>query len=129
MRFPDPLALSCEDTRIKASVSAILDICAAIPRDSTFYKRLLFPLFLAGADTCSPHQIHYASWCISGIKEATGFQHPALTKVLARVWDERQGTDAQCLTNVSWTEFVSYPGLCSAHARQLDSSAQQLTYH
>ncbi|KAH7257863.1 fungal-specific transcription factor domain-containing protein [Fusarium tricinctum] len=116
MRFPDPLALSCEDTRIKASVSAILDICAAIPRDSTFYKRLLFPLFLAGADTCSPHQIHYASWCISGIKEATGFQHPALTKVLARVWDERQGTDAQCLTNVSWTEFTCSEQLKSQHA-------------
>jgi hypothetical protein len=116
MRFPDPLAISCEDARIKASVSAIFDICASMSRDSVFYKRLLFPVFLAGAETSSPHQIHYATWCISGIKYATGFQHPALTKLLARVWDERQANHAQNLTSVSWMDFVSFPNVCSAYA-------------
>ncbi|KAK2685711.1 hypothetical protein QWA68_015447 [Fusarium oxysporum] len=115
MRFPDPFAISCDDPRIKVSVSAILDVGASVPRDSVFYKRLLFPMFLAGADTLSPHQMHYANWCISGIKHATGFQHPALTKVLARVWDERQ-TSPRSLTSVSWMEFTCSELLKSQHA-------------
>ncbi|KAF5722943.1 hypothetical protein FMUND_2300 [Fusarium mundagurra] len=110
MRFPDAFAISCDDPRIKASVSAVLDVCATIPRGSVFYKRLLFPLFLAGADTCSPHQIHYASWCINEIKHSTGFQHPAMTELLTKVWDERR-MNPRGWSNVPWMEFVSSP-LC-----------------
>ncbi|TXC08920.1 hypothetical protein FocTR4_00003593 [Fusarium oxysporum f. sp. cubense] len=106
MRFPDAFAISCDDPQIKASVSAVLDVCATIPRDSVFYKRLLFPLFLAGADTCSPHQIHYASWCINEIKHSTGFQHPAMTDLLTKVWDERR-TNPRGWSNVPWMEFVT----------------------
>ncbi|QKD49252.2 fungal-specific transcription factor domain-containing protein, partial [Fusarium oxysporum Fo47] len=105
MRFPDAFAISCDDPQIKASVSAVLDVCATIPRDSVFYKRLLFQLFLAGADTCSPHQIHYASWCINEIKHSTGFQHPAMTDLLTKVWDERR-TNPRGWSNVPWMEFV-----------------------
>ncbi|KAF5707218.1 hypothetical protein FGLOB1_7049 [Fusarium globosum] len=105
MRFPDAFAISCDDPQIKASVSAVLDVCATIPRDSVFYKRLLFPLFLAGADTCSPHQIHYASWCINEIKHSTGFQHPAMTELLTKVWDERR-TNPRGWSNVPWMEFA-----------------------
>ncbi|KAF4971123.1 hypothetical protein FSARC_1956 [Fusarium sarcochroum] len=105
MRFPDAFTVSCNDPRIKASVAAVLDICAVMPRDSVFYKRLLFPLFLAGADTCSPHQMHYASWCISEIKHATGFQHPAMTEVLTKVWEERR-TNPHGWSNVPWMEFI-----------------------
>ncbi|KAF5607816.1 galactoside o-acetyltransferase [Fusarium pseudoanthophilum] len=105
MRFPDAFAISCDDPRIKASVSAVLDVCATIPRDSVFYKRLLFPLFLAGADTCSPHQIHYASWCINEIKHSTGFQHPAMTELLTKVWDERR-TNPRGWSNIPWMEFA-----------------------
>ncbi|KAK7419469.1 hypothetical protein QQZ08_010839 [Neonectria magnoliae] len=107
LRFPDPFALSCEDDRIKASVTAILDVCAAVPRDSVFYKRLLFPLFLAGADTSSLHQTHYASWCVGEIKHATGFQHPAMTEMLTKVWEERQA-NRNGWSNVPWMEFVSH---------------------
>ncbi|KAF4959045.1 hypothetical protein FGADI_1923 [Fusarium gaditjirri] len=106
MRFPDAFAISCDDPQIKASVSAVLDVCATVPRDSVFYKRLLFPLFLAGADTCSPHQIHYASWCINKIKHSTGFQHPAMTELLTKVWDERR-TNPCGWSNVPWMEFVA----------------------
>lgn len=105
LRFPDPFAISCDDPRIKDSVTAILDVCVAIPRDTVFYKRLLFPLFLAGADTSSPHQMHYASWCVGEIKHSTGFQHPALTDVLTKVWEERR-TNPNGLSNVPWMEFV-----------------------
>jgi hypothetical protein len=65
----------------------------------------LFPLFLAGADTSSPHQIHYAGWCIGEIKHATGFQHPAMTELLTKVWEERQ-TNPNSGSNVPWMEFV-----------------------
>ncbi|KAK5789887.1 hypothetical protein VI817_009010 [Penicillium citrinum] len=104
LRFPDAFSISCDDPRIKASVTAILDVAAAILRDTVFYKRLLFPLFLAGADTSSPHQMHYASWCIGEIKHATGFQHPAMTDILTRVWEERH-TNRNGLSNVPWMEF------------------------
>lgn len=106
LRFPDPFAVSCDDPRIKASVTAILDICATMPSNSVFYKRLLFPLFLAGADNCSPHQMHYISLCIDNIKSSTGFQHLAMTEVLAKVWEARR-TNPHGWSNVPWMEYVS----------------------
>ncbi|KIL94321.1 hypothetical protein FAVG1_02884 [Fusarium avenaceum] len=115
MRFPDAFAISCEDPRIKTSVAAVLDICATMPRDSVFYKRLLFPLFLAGADTCSPHQIHYASWCISEIKHSTGFEHPAMTEVLTKVWEARRD-NPHGWSNIPWMEFTCSELLRSQHA-------------
>ncbi|KAF4987803.1 hypothetical protein FDECE_15296 [Fusarium decemcellulare] len=115
LRFPDSFALSCEDPRIKASVAAIFDVCAAIPRDTAFYKRLLFPLFLAGADTSSQHQMHYASWCVGEIKHATGFQHPAMTEMLTNVWEERR-TNPNGWSNVPWMEFTCSELLKSQHA-------------
>ncbi|KAL3589741.1 hypothetical protein FPOAC2_11917 [Fusarium poae] len=115
MRFPDTFAVPCDDPRIKASVTTILDICAAMPSDSVFYKRLLFPLFLAGADTCSPHQMHYASLCIDNIKRSTGFQHPAMTEVLTKVWEERR-TNPHGWSNVPWMEYTCSELLQSQHA-------------
>lgn len=115
LRFPDSFALSCEDDRIKASVAAILDVCAAVPRDSVFYKRLLFPLFLAGADTSSSHQTHYTSWCVGEIKHSTGFQHPAMTEMLTKVWEGRQ-SNPNGWSNVPWMEFTCSSLLQSQHA-------------
>ncbi|KAF2963966.1 hypothetical protein GQX73_g9606 [Xylaria multiplex] len=105
LRFPDSFSMPCEDPRIRASVSAILDVCADIPRDDAFYRRLLFPLFLAGAETSSPHQLHYASWCIGEIKHLTGFPHPAMTELLTKVWEERRA-NASARANVPWMEHV-----------------------
>ncbi|KAI1746648.1 fungal-specific transcription factor domain-containing protein [Xylaria castorea] len=115
LRFPDAFAVSCEDPRVKASVSAIFDICADMPRDHGFYKRLLFPLFLAGVDTSSPHQLHYASWCIGKIKHSTGFQHLAMTELLTKVWEERRA-NANGSSNVPWMEFTCSELLRSQHA-------------
>ncbi|CAG7559375.1 unnamed protein product [Fusarium equiseti] len=86
MRLSDPFAISCDYPRIQISVAAILDICAAIPRDNVFYRRLLIPLLLARGNTRSPHQMHYASLCIEDIKRATGFRYPAMNEV----WEERR---------------------------------------
>ncbi|KAF5666651.1 hypothetical protein FHETE_6150 [Fusarium heterosporum] len=115
MRFPNAFAISCDDTWIKGSVGAILDVCAAVPRDSVFYKRLLFPLFLAGADTCSPHQMDYANLCIGKIKQSTGFEHPAMTEMLTKVWEERQ-TNPHGWTNIPWMEFTCSELLRPQHA-------------
>lgn len=106
MRWPETFSIPCENEKIRASVGEILDICAAVPRDSTFYKRLLFPLFLAAADTKSAHQIHYADLCLDYIKVTTGFPSVGMTDVLEKVWYERrEGTRGW--TNVPWMEFVS----------------------
>ncbi|QKX57861.1 uncharacterized protein TRUGW13939_04981 [Talaromyces rugulosus] len=86
LRFPDAFVISCDDSRIKASVTAIFDV--------------------SGADTSSPHQMHYASWCIGEIKHATGFQHPAMTEILTKVWEER-GTHLNGWYNVPWMEFIT----------------------
>ncbi|SPO06752.1 uncharacterized protein DNG_09446 [Cephalotrichum gorgonifer] len=115
LRFPDAFAVSCNDPTIQTSVSAILDVCAKMPRDSVFYKRLLFPVFLAGADTSSPHQMHYAGWCVNEIKHSTKFQHPAMTDMLTRVWEQRQNSGSGMM-NVPWMEFTCSEQLESQHA-------------
>lgn len=106
LRWPDTFAVPCEDERVKASVTAILDACASIPRTGPFYKRLLFPLFLAGVDTSSAHQVQYVAWCIDEIKRSTGLQHQAMTELLYRVWEERK-VNTNGWPNVPWMEFVS----------------------
>lgn len=107
LRFPNPKkAVPPDHPRIKESVSAILDVAATIPMDSPFYKRLLFPLFLAGADTTSPHQYHYVHLCIDEIKRSTGFQHQAMTGLLNKVWEERP-KNPKGWRNVPWQEWVS----------------------
>ena len=105
LRFPNPMEVPCEDPRIQDAVITILDISAQIPAESPFYKRLLFPLFLAGADTSSPHQKHYVRLCIDAIKSSTGFQHQAMMGLLDKVWTERIEM-TQGWNNVPWMEYV-----------------------
>lgn len=105
LRFPDAFAIPCDDERIKTPVSIILDICAQMPRDSVFYKRLLLPLFMAGADASSAHQMHYVSLCIEDIKRSTGYRHQVVTDLLESVWEERR-LNTRGWVNVPWMEFV-----------------------
>lgn len=106
VRWPDTFAVPCEDPRVKASVAAILDARASIAGSSPFSKRMLFPLFLAAADTTVPHQLHYASISINEIRRSTGFEHPAMNTVLEHVWEERKA-NTRGWRNVPWMEFVS----------------------
>lgn len=106
LRWPDTFAIPCEDPRIRSSVLAILDCCANVSMDSSFFKRLLFPLFLAATETSERHQIHYASLCIENIRRSTGLQHAAMMEVLEGVWEERR-LKTRGWTNVPWMEFVS----------------------
>ncbi|EOD48818.1 putative c6 zinc finger domain protein [Neofusicoccum parvum UCRNP2] len=115
-RFPDPInSVPPEDSRIQEPVKAILDVAAKMPMDSPFYKRLLFPLFLAGADTSSPHQYHYVHLCIDHIKRTTGFQHEAMTGLLHKVWDERP-KNPEGWRNVPWHEWTCSTLLKVQHA-------------
>lgn len=106
MRWPDTFAVPCEDARVRASVAAILDARANVAACSPFSKRMLFPLFLAAADTTVPHQLHYAAMSINEIRRSTGFEHPAMKTVLERVWEERR-SNTRGWRNVPWMEFVS----------------------
>ncbi|RAH69493.1 Zn(II)2Cys6 transcription factor [Aspergillus aculeatinus CBS 121060] len=56
LRFPDTWRIPCEGPMIAASVVGILDAAASIPTASPWFKRLLFPLFIAGAETSVPRQ-------------------------------------------------------------------------
>jgi hypothetical protein len=109
LRFPDPYAIPCTDARVTASVSAILDVSAAIPRHSPYFKRLLFPLFVAGADTNSPHQQQYALMCIEHIKETTGISYRrSVVTMLEKTWEDRKKGNGE--RNVPWFDYVSVAG-------------------
>lgn len=115
LRFPDTFRTPCTEPKIKQSVDSILEACARVPWSSHLYKRFLFPLFMAGADTTSLHQQHYVRWCIAEILRSTKFPQPAVMDILNNVWRERALTE-QSLNgpaNVPWMEYVSVSLLLS----------------
>ncbi|OGM46144.1 hypothetical protein ABOM_004899 [Aspergillus bombycis] len=114
LRFPNTWAVPCEDRRIQSSVRAILDASAGISAGSTWFKRLLFPLFIAGAETSIPHQKRYVEFCMREIKRSTGFPHPAMNELLSRVWGERQ-RQADKSGNIPWMEFTCSKDLVRQH--------------
>ncbi|KAL0935800.1 uncharacterized protein CTRU02_208014 [Colletotrichum truncatum] len=115
LRWPDTFSIPCEDERVKASVSAILNACSRVPMNSPFYKRLLFPLFVAAVDTSIDHQIHYATLCIQEIKRSTGFRHAAMAEILDKVWEARRN-NTRGWPNVPWMEFTCSEALKQQHA-------------
>ncbi|KZL77619.1 C6 zinc finger domain protein, partial [Colletotrichum tofieldiae] len=115
MRWPDTFSTPCEDGRIRTSVLAILECCANVPMGSPFYKRLLFPLFLAATDTSIRYEIHYASLCINEIRQSTGFKHTAMMEVLEGVWEERKRKTRGWM-NVPWMEFTCSESMRQQHA-------------
>lgn len=109
LRFPNGFETPCTDTRIRESVDKILEACAQVPWSSPFYKRMLFPLFMAGADTVSHQQQHYVKLCIAEIHRITGFPQPAVMAILETVWNERvlESQIPGAAGNVPWMEYVS----------------------
>lgn len=114
-RFPDAFKIPCEDPQVTYAVETILNSCARIPRSSPFYKRLLFPLFIASAETSVPFQQDYASLCVRSIVEATSFQHTSMHQILAQVHEERVQNSLAWGPNVPWMEFVSLAALYIFH--------------
>ena len=106
LRFPDTFRIPCSDMRIKTAVESILDASAGIPQDSPHYKRLLFPLFVAGAETATPHQQQYVLFCIRHIEQMTGITYHSLSELLSRTWEDRSKSDGTI--NVPWFEYVGF---------------------
>jgi len=104
LRLPDSYAISCTDPRIRASVNAILDASAQVSRKSPYFKRFLFPLFVAGGETDSQHQQQYVCLCIEHIRKATGFGYKSLDGLLQKTWEKRAEGGK---VNVPWFDFVS----------------------
>ena len=109
LRFPDPFLIPSSDIKIQESASAILNAYAGIPAESPLAKRLLLPLFMAGADSGPPHQRQYLLIRINQIKEQTGFRNPVVTDLLQTLWDakaqaKQDMTDSQ---DLPWMEWVT----------------------
>lgn len=104
-RFPDTFIIPSSDPLIKTSVDRILDISALMSENSSCYKRLVFPLFMAGADTDSAHQQRYVRICMGQIKDSTRIAQPALFQLLETVWQARANSSHD--RNVPWMEWVS----------------------
>jgi hypothetical protein len=87
-------------------VVGILDAAAGLPATSPLAKRLLLPLFMAGADSLSPHQRHYTLIRIQEIQKQTNFRITA-PDLLEKVWKARAEQDNDDRTDVPWMEYVS----------------------
>ena len=134
LRFPDTFSRSADFPEIQQSVNKILDVASEVPTTSPLSKRLLLPLFMAGADSLIPHQRHYILMRIQEIQDHTGFLTTA-PSLLKQVWDARAAQDPKDRSNIPWMEFVSLiPSVhrwetfidklqtCSAHLKQQVSS-------
>ncbi|KAI1618030.1 fungal-specific transcription factor domain-containing protein [Exophiala viscosa] len=117
LRFPNTFATPCTDSRVRESVDNILEACAQVPWSSPLYKKMLFPLFMAGADTTIKHQQHYVKICIAEIQHITGFPQPAVMAILQTVWHERTAaeTSSSAPVNVPWMEYTCSSSLQRQH--------------
>jgi hypothetical protein len=113
LRLPDKYSIPCSDDRIRACVNAILDTSAQVSRDSPYFKRFLFPLFVAGAETESPHQQQYVALCIDSIRDTTGFRYKSLYELLQKTWAERKTSNGA--VNVLWFDFVRSNSVNALH--------------
>lgn len=103
-RFPDAFEIPCTNPGIRASVEAILDASTRVPRRCQYFKRLLFPLFIAAAETASPHQQQYAAMCIEHISSMSGITYHSINELLEKTWQDRRKSDGS--RNVPWHEYV-----------------------
>jgi hypothetical protein len=106
LRFPDTFERHADSPEVQRSVIGILDAAAGLPASSPLAKRLLLPLFMAGADSLSPHQRHYTLIRIQEIQSQTNFRITA-PDLLEKVWNERAAQDKDDRKNIPWMEYVS----------------------
>ena len=106
LRLPDAFVLPCTDEGVRLSVRRVLDVSAQLSWDSPYYKHLLFPIFIAGADAEFGHQHHYVQLCVERVTRTTGFHQPALLQLLQLVWHQRAESDGT--QNVPWMEYASH---------------------
>ncbi|UKZ84045.1 hypothetical protein TrVFT333_011861 [Trichoderma virens FT-333] len=91
-----------EDPEIQESVTAILDAASVIPGDNALIELLIMPLFMAGADSLSPHSRHYVLLRFVEIKARGEMSIQSPRDLLHRVWEARSKRPEHDRTNVPW---------------------------
>ncbi|KAL2863388.1 uncharacterized protein BJX67DRAFT_261123 [Aspergillus lucknowensis] len=100
---------------IQAAVSKILDATADIPADCTLIELLILPLFLAGADSLSPHSQYYILARFREIERRSEMRNPVPADLLKQVWAARAAQAPGTEGNVSWRDFTCFPELPRQH--------------
>lgn len=93
--------------RIQTSVTAILDSLAHIPGTNPLIEINVMPLFMAGADSLSPHSRHYVLLRLTEIQARAEMGMAAPQSLLEKVWEARARQPEHDHSNVPWMDFVS----------------------
>ncbi|KAI9929313.1 hypothetical protein ASPWEDRAFT_173034 [Aspergillus wentii DTO 134E9] len=104
-----------EALEIQNSVTAILDAVANIEKDHPLIHLVILPLFMAGADSLSPHSRHYTILRIDEVKVASEFCNPVPKDLLKNVWDARASQSKGDHSNIPWMLFTHNPALERQH--------------
>ncbi|KAL4785456.1 fungal-specific transcription factor domain-containing protein [Aspergillus varians] len=113
-RLLDPLQ-PASSPEIQAAVTKILDVTADIPADCTLIELLVLPLFLAGADSLSPHSQYYVLTRIREIERRSEMRNPVPSDLLKQVWAARSAQGSGYEKNISWRDFTCFPELTRQH--------------
>ncbi|KAL3477449.1 fungal-specific transcription factor domain-containing protein [Aspergillus californicus] len=113
-RLLDPLQ-PANAPEIQAAVAKILDETAGISADCTLIELLIMPLFMAGADSLSPHSQYYVLSRFREIERRSGMRNPVPTDLLEQVWAVRAAQGPGQDQNISWRDFTCFPDLTRQH--------------
>ncbi|CEO58722.1 hypothetical protein PMG11_03427 [Penicillium brasilianum] len=104
-RLLDPTE-SASTPRIQTSVMAILDSLAHVPGTNPLIELNVMPLFMAGADSLSPHSRHYVLLRLSEIQARAEMGWAAPQSLLEKVWQARARQSEHDQSNVPWMDFT-----------------------
>lgn len=104
-RLLDPLR-PARSPEIQEAVAKILDSTADIPADCSLIELLILPLFMAGADSLSPHSQYYVLARYREIERRSEMRNPVPTDLLKQLWAARSAQAPGHEENISWRDFV-----------------------
>ncbi|KAJ5683043.1 fungal-specific transcription factor domain-containing protein [Penicillium macrosclerotiorum] len=104
-RLLDPFEPSAE-LHIQKSVTSILDSLANVPGSSPLIELAVMPLFMAGADSLSPHSRHYVALRLGEIQARSQMGILAPQTLLERVWHARAQQPENDKRNIPWMLFT-----------------------
>ncbi|KAL3432090.1 fungal-specific transcription factor domain-containing protein [Aspergillus tetrazonus] len=111
-RLLDPLR-PANSPEIQEAVLKILDATADVPADCTLIELLIFPLFMAGADSLSRHSQYYVLARLREIERRSEIRNPVPADLLGKVWAARSAKEGH--ENISWRDFTCFPELTRQH--------------
>lgn len=116
-RLLDPTE-SAAAMHIQTSVTGILDSLAHVPGTSPLIELTVMPLFMAGADSLSPHSRHYVLLRLAECQARAEMGVAAPLSLLEKVWQARARQTPDDQSNVPWMDFVSqHASFWNAHLR------------